>query len=619
MAKCKIFEPSVAWHKEYVVDTAPGIDKRLWRWHRNSNPDGMSKYAATGSVARTMATINTGVWNALVDYIAALGLKGDTSAVAIGRNSIVYMAETALPDGSRQIATFNTSTRAVEAATVSATGRYLPYDLSKASQECGRVIFLAMFPELLKDEEAQEAFNIISDLYVKDDIENETAGNAMSKLSDNFYRRIEGGIFDVKIPTSGNVRMIPAAKVKTGAYSPETIIGGTFKIFTQSSPSPSSAFKKGMTVKEAKEMFKNFTAERNWTSKELELIELTTAEVSDDDLVDEEVYEIAEYIVASSKDKNPIRNFISRGETGIGKSYRCKMLAKVLGIPYLVFSCNPDTETHDFLSKFVPCTEDIWDGDENNKHIPEFPTFEEMAYDPITSYKKLTGIYDESATSQMCFDAYGEIKKIEGIRSVEKTSNANGLPRFKLVQSDYVTALSKGYLIEIQEPSLIVKSGVLGGLNEYNRPGSIIPLPDGKHVVRHKDAIVFYTDNVTYEGCRPLNQAVIRRAFAAFDSYEMQKTEILERVKNMSEFDDDDILEQMYEVWNDIRNFCKDKGITDGSTSIVELANWAQAVRIKGYEKIRKTCIETVVAKATAYQEEREAIIASCVDKMWLK
>jgi len=613
MAKVKIFEPSVAWEKGYTSDTAPGIDERLWKWHRNSAPEGVSKYSAISSVSRTIATINTGIWNAFIDYVAALGLKGDASTAAIGKNSTVYMAESTLPDGCRQISTFNTSTRIVEAATVSTTGRYLPYDMSKLSQECGRVLFLAMLPELLKDEEAEEAFKIICYLYVKNDIENETAGNAMSRLSDNIYRRIENGIFQVKVPASGNVKIIPSAKVKTGAYIPDMIIGGEFKIFIENKSSK-DPLTKGATIKEAVKMFEGYNAKKIWTPKEQELIKASTARISDDDIVSPEVLKMALYVTKSSKDKKPIRNFFWRGETGFGKSYGCEELAKILNMPLVRITCFPTMETTDFLTKFIPDTDEGM----NNFEIGdvEYPSFEEISYDPVTAYKKITGIYDESATSDMCLTAYVNVKVAELQTNEKEESSA---PRFKLVKSDYVVGLSRGYIVEIQEPSIIFNSGVLAGLNEFNRPGCIIPLPDGGHVVRDENAIVIYTDNVSYEGCRPINQSVLRRAFLAIDSYQMSKEDIIARVKHMSEFDDDDILEQMYEVWESIRNHCKENSITDGSVSIEELGNWAQAVRILGPARIRETCIDTVVSKATAFIEEQEDIIASCVDKIWLE
>ena len=260
-------------------------------------------------------------------------------------------------------------------------------------------------------------------------------------------------------------------------------------------------------------------------------------------------------------------------------------------------------ETSDFLINFVPVTDE-----DNIKNIEELDvTYEEISFDPVTAYKKLTGIDDDNATCEMALKAYGiACSKV----------NASETPKFKSVLSDYVVGLSKGYIVEIQEPSIILKSGVLAGLNEYDHEGAVIPLSDGTYKRRHKEAIVIWTDNVTYEGCRPLNQSMVRRNFLCIDSYNMSKDVIFKRIKDNTKFRDIGSLERMYSVWENIKEFCKNQSITDGSISIIELQNWAQAASIRGTsnEALRQTCLRTVVSKATAYIDEQESIIASCLD-----
>ena len=610
MAKCKIFEPAVAWNKSYVADTSPGIDEKLWKWHRNSSPDGCSKYSSVCTVSRTMATINTGVWNGFKDYVASIGEKGDVSSVAIGKNSIVYMAEVSLPDGSRQIAVFNTKTRTLEAATVTTTGRYLPYDVSKASQECGRVLFFVMFPELLRDEEAMDSFNIIKEHYVRDDIENPTAGNAMSKLSDNIYRRIENGMFPVNVPKSGNLRMVSSAKVKTGSYAPDVVLGGNFKIFNNVDSSIVTFSTGKITVKEAKEKFKDFMAGRVYTPEEREYIKKIDEEIPDDAPVPPEVMELATLIFNSSKTKRPVRNATFRGETGFGKTYMCKMLSKILGMVYIVQPTSPTMETADFLSKFVP------DSKIENTGIEgvELPSLEEIMYDTTVAYRKITGVYDEDVTPEECHKALVQAMVNAEVSNHVKSGDS-GAPRFKHVCAPYARALANGYICEIQESKIIKDSAVMAGLNPYNEPGSIILLADGSYIKRDPNAIVIVTDNVGYEGLHPSNQSVIRRNFYICDCYKLSKKDILARVKIMSEFDDDEVLEYMYNVWEAVREFCAKNGITDGSTSIEELANWAQAYKLLGEtSSLRRTCIVTVISKATEIPEEQEAIIASVLD-----
>lgn len=174
--------------------------------------------------------------------------------------------------------------------------------------------------------------------------------------------------------------------------------------------------------------------------------------------------------------------------------------------------------------------------------------------------------------------------------------------------------MSRGWIIEVQEPSVILNSGVLAGLNEYDHVNSVIPMPDGTYRRRDKDAVVIYTDNVTYEGCRQLNQSVIRRNFMAFDLYNMSKKDIISRVVYNTKFNDMKTLNVMYATWKKIQDYCQENAITDGSVSIVELENWALAMRVSG--DLYETCKRTVISKATAFIEEQQDIISSVWDVM---
>ena len=81
-----------------------------------------------------------------------------------------------------------------------------------------------------------------------------------------------------------------------------------------------------------------------------------------------------------------------------------------------------------------------------------------------------------------------------------------GGQRFSYVETDFLRALKNGYVVEIQEPTTIVQPGVLVGLNSLLEQGGSITLPTGEIIRRHPDAVVVVTTNVSYEGCRGMNQ-----------------------------------------------------------------------------------------------------------------
>lgn len=270
----------------------------------------------------------------------------------------------------------------------------------------------------------------------------------------------------------------------------------------------------------------------------------------DDFPVPVETLRMARRYVRSLKETRPMVNFMWRGVTAYGKSTGVEILACILNMPLLRVTCNSNMETQDFLSDFVPNT------------------------------------------------------SFEG----------GDAPRFKHVESNFVKALEHGYIVEVQEISRIKDSGVLVGLNEYDRAGAIIPLVDGSFARRHPQALVVYTDNVGYNSCRQLDPSVVRRMAFIIDSYDLPKEKALDRLERNTRVHNRAILEKCYTVWERIRSFCQDKGITEGSISQSELEMWVLAVKLDGFTNYRQNCIECVVAKATSDMEEQEEIISSVVD-----
>lgn len=271
----------------------------------------------------------------------------------------------------------------------------------------------------------------------------------------------------------------------------------------------------------------------------------------DDFLVPEETLKMARRYVASRGERRPMVNFMWRGITAYGKSTGVEIMACILHMPLLRVTCNSNMETQDFLSDFVPNT---------------------------------------------------------------NTEGKSDAPRFMHVESNYVKALEKGYIVEVQEISRIKDSGVLVGLNEYDRAGAMIPLVDGTYTRRHKRALVVYTDNVGYNSCRPIDASVIRRMSFIIDSYDLPKEKTMARLELNTGVHNQGILEKCYQVWRKVRDFCYARGMTDGSISLSELEMWVLAVKLDGYGNFRENCIECVVSKATNDVEEQEEIISSVLD-----
>lgn len=116
--------------------------------------------------------------------------------------------------------------------------------------------------------------------------------------------------------------------------------------------------------------------------------------------------------------------------------------------------------------------------------------------------------------------------------------------------------------IEIQEPSTIVQPGVLVGLNSLLEQTGSITLPTGEIIERHPDAVVVVTTNVSYEGCRGMNQSVIDRMSLVRD-VEMPTPEVMvQRAMSVTGATDEYQVSQMVQVVNDLAEYCRKNSIT---------------------------------------------------------
>lgn len=140
-----------------------------------------------------------------------------------------------------------------------------------------------------------------------------------------------------------------------------------------------------------------------------------------------------------------ITNILLEGDAGSGKTQLAKALSADFGLPYAKVTCFADMDKSDVLGSILPV-------------LPE----------------------DDNNT--------------EGVT-------------YKYYPSEIVRAYENGWLLEIQEPTVIRDAAVLMSLNSALEPDGSINLPT-RIVHRHPDFIVVITTNRGYNGCRPLNEAL---------------------------------------------------------------------------------------------------------------
>lgn len=145
------------------------------------------------------------------------------------------------------------------------------------------------------------------------------------------------------------------------------------------------------------------------------------------------------------REEMKITNILLEGDAGSGKTQLAKALSADFGLPYTKVTCFADMDKSDILGSILPV-------------LPE----------------------DGHSAGEVSYQFY---------------------------PSEIVRAYENGWLLEIQEPTVIRDAAVLMALNSALEPDGSINLPT-RIVHRHPDFIAVITTNRGYNGCRPLNEAL---------------------------------------------------------------------------------------------------------------
>ena len=349
-------------------------------------------------------------------------------------------------------------------------------------------------------------------------------------------------------------------------------------------------------------------------------------------IIPQEAVDICKHAQLTTGKPTQMRNFLLRGPAGTGKTMGAKAIAAGLGLPYMKYTCSAGTEIFDFVGMVFPNTEHSTGNAQldqereqlqamggvnyaNVSNLLHLPDLDDMDYDPAGVYLALTGVENQAATPQDCMELVLE-KVTEKVRQLSvSVEGETSSQTYTYVETDFIKALKNGYLVEIQEPSTILQPGVLVGLNSLLEQSGTITLPTGEVIRRHPDAVVVVTTNVSYEGCRALNQSVVDRMSLVKD-IELPSPEVMaQRVMAVTGATDEYKVAQMVQVVNDLADYCRKNGITDGTVGMRSLLDWVTSAEISGDPYT--AALDTIISKATADEEDREALITSILDPVF--
>ena len=171
---------------------------------------------------------------------------------------------------------------------------------------------------------------------------------------------------------------------------------------------------------------------------------------------------------------------------------------------------------------------------------------------------------------------------------------------------------SKDYL---SQSTVIMQPGVLVGLNSLLEQDGSITLPTGEVIQRHPDTTIIVTTNITYEGCRGINQSVLDRMNLTQD-VELPSPEIMaQRAMSVTGCEDDYMVSQMVRVVNDMSDFCRKNSISDGSCGMRSLIDWIMSTEVTGdpYE----SALYTIISRATANEEDQALLKSSVLEPVF--
>lgn len=583
--------------------------------------------------AKTESTLCGSVIKAVHAMCRCMNGTGEGAVGQIDTNKSVAEYKSSVGPDAYHLVVFDAASGSALASVYDKNTELIEQYVAHPSQRDGAAIFFALMPFLMSDAEFDETFQAYYDQFIAGYPDMAKATESMAILCDNAYRRIKDDTcpahINITVDKSGNLMRVSQGQLDSGSFVPTSVTAGEFTIFAKTGP---AVIKKAGVVVEHTDFVGKYplTPGRTLSALELSLI----PKLPEWYIIPPEVVDICKHAQKTTGRPMQMRNFLLRGPAGTGKTMGAKAIAAGLGLPYMKYTCSANTEIFDFTGMIFPETDAVSTGSSeldrereilksmggisyaNVAKLMRLPDLDDMDYDPAGVYQALTGVENLAATVQDCLSVVLEkvTEKVQALSKRAENRQSSG-QNYTYVETDFVKALKHGYLVEVQEPSTIIQPGVLVGLNSLLEQEGSITLPTGEIIRRHPDTVVIVTTNVSYEGCRSMNQSVVDRMSLVKD-IELPEPEVMvQRAMSVTGCADEYLVSQMVQVVNDMADYCRKNSITDGACGMRSLIDWVISAEISGDPYL--SAKYTVISKATADEEDREALITTILDPMF--
>ena len=583
--------------------------------------------------AKTESTLCGSVIKAVHAMCRCMNGTGEGAVGQIDTNKSVAEYKSSVGPDAYHLVVFDAASGSALASVYDKNTELIEQYVAHPSQRDGAAIFFSLMPFLMSDAEFDETFQEYYDQFVAGYPDMAKATESMAILCDNAYRRIKDDTcpahINITVDKSENLMRVSQGQLDSGSFVPTSVTAGEFTIFAKTGL---AVIKKAGVVVEHTDFVGKYplTPGRTLSALELSLI----PKLPEWYIIPPEVVDICKHAQKTTGRPMQMRNFLLRGPAGTGKTMGAKAIAAGLGLPYMKYTCSANTEIFDFTGMIFPETDAVSTGSPeldrereilksmggisyaNVAKLMRLPDLDDMDYDPAGVYQALTGVENLAATVQDCMSVVLEkvTEKVQALSKRAENRQSSG-QNYTYVEADFVKALKHGYLVEVQEPSTIIQPGVLVGLNSLLEQEGSITLPTGEIIRRHPDTVVIVTTNVSYEGCRSMNQSVVDRMSLVKD-IELPEPEVMvQRAMAVTGCADEYLVSQMVQVVNDMADYCRKNSITDGACGMRSLIDWVISAEISGDPYL--SAKYTVISKATADEEDREALITTILDPMF--
>ena len=325
-----------------------------------------------------------------------------------------------------------------------------------------------------------------------------------------------------------------------------------------------------------------------------------------------------------------IHNILLEGEAGSGKSQLARVLASKMKRPFVSFSCSENTDESDLKGLLLPSISDesydaltdkekkiyeILEKEDNSIYdevgkVLELPDSFEIEISPTESYNKMAETEVKSADSFAAMKLFYDIVFSEIKNLTNKLKGKSDGVTYKYVDSPIMRAIKNGWVLELQEVTLVRQQSIFSALFDVLERTSIgIVNTQVGSIKRHPDFFCIVTTNSNYYGCKPMNEAFRSRFQLTVKLDTPEHDEIKERIKSKCDIQDNTKLEMIADIYDSIKGTIKNEDIR-GDLSLRNLFQFSVALKnCKSYEELDNLILNYLVYSVTTNKEDTEILL----------